>query len=66
MPSVSEYIGQGRTFLSEVQTELRKVHFPNRQETSQFPWVVLIVVTFVSAYLGLVDYLVSLAMRMVF
>lgn len=66
MPSVSEYIGQGRTFLSEVNTELRKVHYPNRQETMNFTWVVLIVVTFVSAYLGLVDYLVSLAMRLVF
>jgi preprotein translocase subunit SecE len=66
MPSVSEYIDQGRNYLNEVLVELRKVHWPNRQETTNFTWVVLIVVTFTSVYLGVVDYLISLAMRLVF
>ena len=66
MPSLPEYIGQGRTFASEVQTELKKVYWPNRQETLAFTYVVIFVVGFVAIYLGLVDYVLSLAMRLVF
>ncbi|TFH23234.1 MAG: preprotein translocase subunit SecE [Myxococcales bacterium] len=66
MASVAEYITQGRTFLGEVVTELKKVYWPSRQETLAFTGVVLVVVTFVSVYLGIVDYVLSLALGLVF
>lgn len=60
------WISQSRTFLDEALAELKRVYWPSRKETTAFTWVVLIVVTFVSLYLGLVDYLISLGMRLVF
>ena len=66
MAGVTEYISQGRTFLSEVVAELRKVYWPPRNETVAFTAVVVVVVTFVSAYLGLVDWALSILMRFVF
>jgi preprotein translocase subunit SecE len=61
-----EWIAQGRTFANEAVAELKRVYWPTRKETIAFTWVVLVVVTFVSLYLGLVDYLISLGMRLVF
>ena len=66
MASVAEYISQGRTYLSEVTAELKKVYWPPRQETFAFTGVVLVVVTFVSVYLGIVDYVLSLALGLIF
>jgi len=66
MASVAEYITQGRTFVGEVVGELKKVYWPSRQETFAFTGVVLVVVTFVSVYLGIVDYVLSLALGLVF
>ena len=66
MAGVTEYISQGRTFLSEVVAELRKVYWPPRNETVAFTAVVLVVVTFISVYLGVVDWVLSLVMRFVF
>jgi len=66
MASVSEYIEQGRTFLGEVSTELKKVYWPTRSETGAFTLVVVIVVAFVSVYLGLVDYVLSLLLGLLF
>ena len=66
MASVSEYIAQGRTFLGEVGAELRKVYWPPRQETLAFTGVVLFVVTFVAIYLGVVDYVLSLLLGLLF
>jgi preprotein translocase subunit SecE len=66
MASVSEYIEQGRTFLGEVSTELKKVYWPTRSETGAFTMVVVVVVSFVSLYLGLVDYALSLLLGLSF
>ncbi len=66
MAGVTEYIAQGRTFLSEVVAELKKVYWPSRQETIAFTGVVLVVVTFIAAYLGLVDWVLSLLLGFVF
>lgn len=66
MASVAEYISQGRTYLSEVTAELKKVYWPSRQETFAFTGVVVVVVTFVSIYLGLVDYVLSLVMGLIY
>jgi preprotein translocase subunit SecE len=66
MAGVSEYITQGRTFLNEVLTELKKVYWPSRNETLAFTGVVVIVVAFTAIYLGVCDWLLSLLMRFVF
>ena len=66
MAGVTEYISQGRTFFNEVIAELKKVYWPPRNETFAFTAVVVVVVTFVSIYLGLVDWILSLLMRLVF
>jgi preprotein translocase subunit SecE len=66
MPSVTEYITQGRSFLNEVTTELRKVYWPPRRETLAFTGVVTIVVVFIAVYLGLCDYFISLLLSLVF
>ena len=66
MANVSEYITQGRTFLNDVVAELKKVYWPSRNETFAFTGVVVVVVTFVAVYLGLVDYILSLLMGLMF
>jgi len=66
MANPKEYIGQGRTFVSEAVAELKRVAWPSREETLAFTWVVLAVVVFTALYLGVVDYIISLGMRFVF
>ncbi len=60
------YVTQARTFADEAVSELKRVYWPSRKETTAFTWVVLVVVAFVSLYLGVVDYVISLLMRVVF
>jgi len=43
--------------LRETVAELRKVSWPTRQEATQLTIIVLVVVTAMSAFLGLMDYL---------
>jgi preprotein translocase subunit SecE len=52
--------------LGEVGAELRKVYWPPRQETLAFTGVVLFVVAFVAIYLGVIDYILSLLMGLLF
>ena len=66
MTGVNEYIAQGRTFFSEVISELKKVYWPPRNETFAFTAVVVVVVLFVSLYEGVVDWILSLFMKFVF
>jgi len=66
MAGVNEYIEQGRTFVSEVIAELKKVYWPPRSETFAFTAVVMVVVVFVAVYLGVVDWVLSLFMKFVF
>jgi preprotein translocase subunit SecE len=43
--------------LRETVAELRKVSWPTRQEATQLTIIVLVVVTAMSAFLGLMDFL---------
>lgn len=61
-----EWVSQARVFADEAVNELKRVYWPSRKETTAFTWVVLVVVAFVSLYLGVVDYVISLGMRLVF
>ena len=59
LQQVKEIVPQSRQFLNEVESELRKVHWPTRQETLAATVVVIIVVLIVSLWLGLVDGMIS-------
>jgi preprotein translocase subunit SecE len=57
-----DIVPQGRQFLTEVWSELRKVHWPTPQETMAATVVVIVVVIIVSLWLGFVDGVVSFLM----
>ena len=59
LQQVKDVVPQSREFLTEVWSELRKVHWPTRQETLAATIVVIVVVLIVSLWLGLVDSLIS-------
>jgi preprotein translocase subunit SecE len=59
LQQVKEIVPQSRQFLTEVVSELRKVHWPTRQETVAATVVVLVVVAIVSLWLGFVDGVIS-------
>jgi len=59
---VKDVVPQSRQFLTEVWSELRKVHWPTPQETMAATVVVIVVVIIVSLWLGLVDGVVRFAM----
>jgi preprotein translocase subunit SecE len=52
------------TFLGEVWTELKKVHWPSRKETYTATVVVVVVTMIVAMYLGLVDFGLSYLVRL--
>ena len=56
---VKDVVPQSRQFLTEVWAELRKVHWPTRQETLAATVVVIVVVLIVSLWLGFVDGVIS-------
>jgi preprotein translocase subunit SecE len=51
-------------FLREVKVEIKKVVWPTRKELIASTTVVLLVTFIVATYLGLVDYLLSEAVKM--
>jgi preprotein translocase subunit SecE len=59
VPPVKQYWAQTKNFLAEAVQDLKKVTWPNRKETLGTTGVVLILVFFIGAYLGLVDFLLS-------
>ena len=59
LQQVKDVVPQSREFLTEVWAELRKVHWPTRQETLAATIVVIVVVLIVSLWLGLVDGIIS-------
>jgi preprotein translocase subunit SecE len=63
IPPVKQYWAQTKDFLSEALQELKKVTWPNRKETLGTTGVVLVLVFFIGAYLGLVDFLLSHLVR---
>jgi len=49
------YIDKAVQFLREVKVELKKVTWPSRKQTMGSTVVVLVIVTIISLFLGLVD-----------
>jgi preprotein translocase subunit SecE len=54
-----------QNFFGEVRTELKKVTWPERKETLATAWVVVVVVTIISFYLGFCDVVINKIMRFV-
>jgi|TARA_B100000959_G_scaffold193897_1_gene202827 preprotein translocase subunit SecE len=52
---MSKYLKQTTTFLTEVKTEIKKVSWPSRKETTGGTVVVLIAVLIIASFLGIVD-----------
>ena len=52
---MNKYLKQTNTFLSEVKTEVKKVSWPSRKETTGGTVVVLIAVFIIASFLGVVD-----------
>jgi preprotein translocase subunit SecE len=59
VPPIKQYWTQTKNFLVEAVQELKKVTWPNRKETLGTTGVVLVLVLFISVYLGFVDFLLS-------
>ncbi len=53
------------TFLSEVWSELKKVHWPSRKETYAATLIVVIITIIVATFLGVVDYAISHLVRVI-
>jgi len=52
-------IARAGQFLEECWSELKRVHFPSRKETQAATLVVIVSVTVVGLYLGVVDLVLS-------
>ena len=59
LESLKQPVTRSREFLEECWVELKKVHWPTRQETQAATIVVIIGVTLVGIYLGIVDTVLS-------
>ena len=57
---------QVRDFVKEVQVESTKVSWPTRQELRDSTVVVIVAVILVSAFVGGVDYVLQLGVRLLF
>ncbi len=55
LPDVKGYFTGAKQFVVEAWQELKKVTWPNRKETLGTTGVVLLLVIFISIFLGLVD-----------
>jgi preprotein translocase subunit SecE len=59
VPPIKQYWLTSKNFVVEAVQELKKTTWPNRKETVTTTGVVLVLVFFVAAYLGVVDFLLS-------
>ena len=59
LESLKQPVTRSREFLEECWSELKKVHWPSRKETQAATIVVILGVTIVALYLGVVDFVLS-------
>jgi preprotein translocase subunit SecE len=62
---IKKYIDQAVQFLREVRVELKKVTWPSRKQTMGSTVVVIILVTLIALFLGVVDMGLSSLVRVV-
>jgi preprotein translocase subunit SecE len=63
LETLKQPVTRSMEFLQECWIELKKVHWPTRKETQAATIVVIIGVTIVALYLGLVDFVLSWIIR---
>ena len=54
-----------KEFLKEFRIEMKKVSWPSRKEVTASTWVVIVVVIFISLYLGMADFTFSKLLRLI-
>ena len=57
--SIKQPVTRSMEFLQECWAELKKVHWPTRKETQAATLVIIIGVTIIAIYLGVVDFVLS-------
>ena len=57
--SIKQPVTRSVEFLQECWAELKKVHWPTRKETQAATLVIIIGVTIIAVYLGVVDFVLS-------
>ena len=57
--SIKQPVTRSVEFLQECWGELKKVHWPTRKETQAATLVIIIGVTIIAIYLGVVDFVLS-------
>ncbi|MCD6308900.1 MAG: preprotein translocase subunit SecE [Candidatus Latescibacteria bacterium] len=61
---MANWIDNSKRFLKEVRSEMKKVTWPSWIELKGSTVLVIIVAVFFSVYIGLVDFILSLASRL--
>ena len=65
MDRLKTFLNRIARFFREVRAELRKVIWPNRQQTTLYTGVVLVSVVFVAAIIFIIDQVLSLGLGVV-
>ena len=65
MDRLKTFFNRIARFFREVRAELRKVIWPNRQQTTLYTGVVLVSVVFVAAIIFIIDQVLSLGLGVV-
>jgi preprotein translocase subunit SecE len=62
---VRPVLANAKRFIEEVKIELGKVTWPTRKETVATAWVVVVIIVFISLYLGACDVVLAKLMRLI-
>ena len=65
MQQISGLISKGATFFKDVEVEGKRVSWPNINETTKSTLAVLLISALLASFLGLVDFLFSLAVKFI-
>ncbi len=58
-------VAKAKQFLIEAKQELKKVTWPNKQQTMNSTWVVILVTVVLAVFLGVVDMFLSKAVGLI-
>lgn len=61
-----EYVARVTTFLQDVQAETKKVTWPSRRDVVGSTLVVIVAVFIIAGFLGVIDFILSLLIGVLF
>ena len=61
-----EYVARVTTFLQDVQAETKKVTWPSRRDVVGSTLVVIVAVFIIAGFLGVIDFILSLRIGVLF